>query len=404
MTPDRPTLLVFPFDLLSHYLRCLQLADAIRDVCDVRFARSDRYDTHVERAGFQTFDCASFDAVEVMASARSFDFAWLREDTIRCVYEAQVRCIRETGAAVVLGDTAPTLRMAAEQTGVTHLSLMNGYLTRHYALTRPIATAHPAARFADKVPPEIFDWMTRLGEGIAFRQVHRPFRRIRRQQDLAATRSYLDELEGHINLICDVEEMFPQKDLPSSYTVLGALYHASDEPEPEVTAFLDNGRPTLLASVGSSGDPARLSFLGAPEFSDCNILVAGAEVPGLAGDHILTRPFLNTSAILDAIDLVICHGGNGSVVQALSRGIPVVCLTNIFEQEWNARRVEALGVGCWLGPDAGEKASREAVRHWLGRKGSEPLATLAEHIDVTKTRERFRNIVLKLKSVQQVNR
>ena len=33
MKPEfgKPVILIFPFDLMSHYLRCLQLAEAIKD-------------------------------------------------------------------------------------------------------------------------------------------------------------------------------------------------------------------------------------------------------------------------------------------------------------------------------------------------------------------------------------
>jgi len=392
----RPVLLIFPFDLLSHYLRCPQLADAVRDLYDVRFAHSATYVDHVAKAGFETFACDCFDASQVMACSQGFDFGWLNRTNIERIYSDQVRAIREAGATVVLGDTAPTLRMASEMTGARHLSVMNGYMSRHYALTRPIASAHPAARFADKLPPAIFDKMTQLGERAAFRQIHRPFRKLRRQLKLSRTRTYLDELEGDLNLICVALSMFPQKKLPDEYVSIGPFYHVGTEGESDLISGLDNERLTILVTTGSSGDPQKFGFLRAPGFSEFNIIVAGAPIPALTGDHVISEPFIDMESILPEVDVVVCHGGNGSLVQGLAHGIPVISVTSIFEQEWNARRAEDLSVGCWLREDVSEAEAERVVRTWIERKETGRLLEISRQIDLRETLRNFREVVMRL--------
>lgn len=44
-------------------------------------------------------------------------------------------------------------------------------------------------------------------------------------------------------------------------------------------------------------------------------------------------------------DLVVCHGGNGTIYQALEQGRPIIGIPTIPDQDFNMRRVEALGVG-----------------------------------------------------------
>src|SRR4029077_729720 len=51
-------------------------------------------------------------------------------------------------------------------------------------------------------------------------------------------------------------------------------------------------------------------------------------------------------------DVVVSHGGNGTVYQALSRGVPIIGLPSIFDQEVNMRRVCALGAGIHLSSKA----------------------------------------------------
>ena len=51
---------------------------------------------------------------------------------------------------------------------------------------------------------------------------------------------------------------------------------------------------------------------------------------------------------MEECDLVVCHGGNGTIYQALQHGKPVIGIPTIPDQKFNMRRVEALGVGKML--------------------------------------------------------
>jgi UDP:flavonoid glycosyltransferase YjiC (YdhE family) len=60
--------------------------------------------------------------------------------------------------------------------------------------------------------------------------------------------------------------------------------------------------------------------------------------------------FIDGDAVMKICDVVICHGGNGTIYQALSHGKPVLGLPTIPDQSFNMRRVTALGVGWSLAP------------------------------------------------------
>jgi UDP:flavonoid glycosyltransferase YjiC (YdhE family) len=381
---------VFPFDLISHYVRCLQLAEAMQDAREILFAHSKKYAWLVEKAGFGTFACEGFEAEEVMACARRFDFSWLNEGDLERVFLSQVECIRQFQPAAVIGDTAPTLKMAAAQTQTPYLALMNGYMTKYYALVRPIARAHPAARFQEKVPEKIFEKMVEFGERTAFRQVHKPFRMLRKKSGLPAMQTYLDELEGDENLICDLPEFFPQKNLPRNYHVIGPLFHAGEQPEPEILDFLDNGRQSLLISAGSSGTFENFAFLNERDFRKFNIVAAGEANGVLHGDHVLCKRFINNAAILDKIDLVICHGGNGSIYQALAFGAPVLCATSIFEQEWNVQRVVDLQLGASLDGITDRTQLANLIDHWIRQKHTPRFKEMRVKISIDESRARFK--------------
>jgi UDP:flavonoid glycosyltransferase YjiC (YdhE family) len=47
-------------------------------------------------------------------------------------------------------------------------------------------------------------------------------------------------------------------------------------------------------------------------------------------------------------DLVVCHGGHGTIVRALASGTPVLVCPNAGDQNENAARVDWAGVGVRL--------------------------------------------------------
>jgi UDP:flavonoid glycosyltransferase YjiC (YdhE family) len=55
--------------------------------------------------------------------------------------------------------------------------------------------------------------------------------------------------------------------------------------------------------------------------------------------------YLPGRAMAERCDLMVHHGGHGSVMMGLSAGTPAVIIPTITERESNARRVAALGAG-----------------------------------------------------------
>lgn len=367
---QKPVLLIYPFNLLSHYLRCLELADAIRADFEIFFAYSNRYSYFIERAGFRTFPCEEINPDEVLACARRFDFSWINERDLKRVFLSQVESIEHYRPAVVLGDTAPTLRMATEATQTRFVSVMNGYMTKYYKVVRKIAKVHPAAKFQDRMPTVLFEHIVKAGEQVAFKKVHQPFRRLRKQYGLSEENMYLNELEGDENLICDLPALFPQKDLPDHHHFVGPLFYSGREPESDLLSMLENGRRNILVNMGSSGAFGKVAFLNGPLFRNFNVVVAGDANGVLQGSHVFSKRFLNICGLLNKIDIVICHGGNGSIYQALAFGVPVLCLPTIFEQEWNVQRVAQLQLGACLDETARSTEIRSLIHKWMAKKNT----------------------------------
>jgi MGT family glycosyltransferase len=97
----------------------------------------------------------------------------------------------------------------------------------------------------------------------------------------------------------------------------------------------------IVATVGAAADPAAF----------------GPQQP-----HIRVERFLPLAHVLPRCDLVVCHGGSGTVIAALAHGLPLVIVPMAADQPHNAARCEALGVGRTLLPaDCTPEAVRDEV-------------------------------------------
>jgi UDP:flavonoid glycosyltransferase YjiC (YdhE family) len=142
--------------------------------------------------------------------------------------------------------------------------------------------------------------------------------------------------------------------------------------------WLDNlpARPTVYATVGTvlgrSGRAQRTlhSVLQALRDEPINLIVTvGPDADpcdfGPQPPNVRIERFIPQELVLPRCDLVLAHGGFGTVKGALSHGVPMVLLPHSADQPDNARRCAASGVGMVVGTERGPEAIRDAVRRVL---------------------------------------
>jgi UDP:flavonoid glycosyltransferase YjiC (YdhE family) len=391
-----PAILVFPFNLLSHYSRSLQLCAVVQDKFNIRFPSSSIYNELIEKHRFSTFDCESFDSGTVLEAAKKFNFSWLSLDKIEKFFLSQVAAIKNHSPVCVIGDTAPTLKMAAEYSNTRYFSIMNGYMTKYYKTGRKIPNAHPLYNLFRFVPNKPQQMIVGLGEQIKFWRIHKPFSELRKKYGLIEKRTYLDELEGDYNFICDPDEFFPQKELPENYYFIGPLYYFGTDDERDLLKILPKNKKNIVIHLGSSGNWESLKFLADPVFNQYNFIIAGDLPFAFNQKNIITRKFINMSAILDKVDLVICHGGNGTIYQSLAHGVPLLCLTNIFEQEWNVQQLEKFELGRSINNIKDRKQLKSLMDKWIKFKGTDRFKKVRELINIDESMKNFRSLLLQL--------
>jgi MGT family glycosyltransferase len=107
---------------------------------------------------------------------------------------------------------------------------------------------------------------------------------------------------------------------------------------------------------------------------------SAADLPPTPADW-LVRPYLPQTALLPRAALAVTHGGNNSVTEALTCGVPMLVLPFSTDQFAGAAAVEAAGVGHTLDPNAASAADvTAAARRVLGAGPTRYAAALGDEL------------------------
>jgi MGT family glycosyltransferase len=119
-------------------------------------------------------------------------------------------------------------------------------------------------------------------------------------------------------------------DAPLVYVTMGTVFN---DPEP-LRRAVEGVRDLpvrVLATVGPAAAPEAL---------------------GDQPDHVRIERYVPQTAVLPHCDAVVSHAGSGTVLGALTLGLPQVCLPQGADQFMNADAVAASGTGLAIDPGA----------------------------------------------------
>lgn len=157
------------------------------------------------------------------------------------------------------------------------------------------------------------------------------------------------------------------------FPTLDLAPHAWSEPGPAVPDWLTRDRgpgdpPRVLLTLGTIfGNTATLLAVAD------EVAAAGCEVLAVTGradraddvshDHpaVHVEPFVDQVAVLGHVDLVVHHGGSGTVLGAVQHGLPQVVVPQGADQFWNGNRLVEQGAARVVLPGAPPGSVREAV-------------------------------------------
>ncbi|MWV48512.1 glycosyltransferase [Rathayibacter sp. VKM Ac-2803] len=151
----------------------------------------------------------------------------------------------------------------------------------------------------------------------------------------------------------EVEQWLAASDAPIVYVSFGSFLSVRDDVLARVVA--------ALADVEIDGRPVRVALAsGATALSSLGVVPSGW----------LVRGFLPQVTLLGRARLAITHGGNNSVTESMTAGVPLVVLPFSTDQFAGAAALEDAGVALALDPNTAVVADlAEAARRMLALDG-----------------------------------
>jgi UDP:flavonoid glycosyltransferase YjiC (YdhE family) len=151
-----------------------------------------------------------------------------------------------------------------------------------------------------------------------------------------------------MTLLADIPEYFPSKNLPENYHYIGPLTWKSNLSPPPWWPPEGN-RPLIYFTMGTTGlsDVFQQVYDLIKNSDMTAIITTGAQTSKITTikGKLYVESFIDGDLVMEHCDLVVCHGGNGTIYQALRYGKPVIGIPTVPDQQINMRRVEALGIG-----------------------------------------------------------
>ena len=127
-------------------------------------------------------------------------------------------------------------------------------------------------------------------------------------------------------------------DVPVVYATMGTAFNRVPGVLEAILGGLRDEPVALILTVGRDRDPADF----------------GPQPP-----HVRVERYVPQSLLFPSCDVVITHGGSGTVMTALGHGLPMVAIPVSADQPDNARRCEELGAAKVIDP---ENRTPEAIR------------------------------------------
>lgn len=334
---------------LAHVSRLLEVAKVLRQRGhELAFAGNGKYLPTAGWDGFATHELPYITVERVVEAVRSQKLWTLyREAELETFIDAELALYRQFQPDLVLLDNRPSARTSADIAGIPTAAVLNVHMSNYrripFVSYRQLTGNLPGTALADRlenaIERQVYDHLVMGG-----------LNAIRKKRGLARRYAYEHE-EGDLSLLADVPEFNPVDKLPAHARFVGPLTWHNTLPPPACLKQLDPAKPVAYFTLGSEGLDELVGHLGLLAQQAIQIVVAtgAARLDSIsAPEGVFLEQYINADALLPHCDVVCCHGGNGTLYQALRFGLPCVVVATHAEQHYGGKRIEELGLGLSL--------------------------------------------------------
>ena len=310
--------------------------------------------------------------LEFQARARGDDLLWAPVDVGRAVLDVVDRVGPDT---VVVDHLAFSARLALTSAGVPHGDVVLGHPTA-LPVGDEVYGCPPVFPRAFDVDPVRLAGLRHLCEDVrdAFTREWNSASRA-----LASSAPQVDDafaVTGDVLLLNYPGQLHDpaRTDLLPAHRFLGSAVRAEAE-DPQVAQWLAaDGQPIVYVSLGSflsvRGD-VLARVVAALRDLDVRVALAHGSTPaselGDLPSSWLVREVLPQVTLLRSASLAVTHGGNNSVTESLTAGVPMLVVPLSTDQFAGAAALESAGVATVLAPNTATSAElRQAASDLLG--------------------------------------
>lgn len=377
---------------LAHVARPVTLAGALdSQQFEVHLAHHPRYRELLGELAFTEHEIHSISPQQFMQALAVGDPVYDLE-TLNGYVEEDLKLIAEVQPDIIVGDFRLSLAVSAERAGVTYVALSNAYWSPY---TRQDYTV-PELPLTKMLGTTLGQWVFSLGRPIAFALHCLPMHRLRRRYGLPSLGFNLRRVYTHADhtLYADIPELYSMQELPSHHRCIGPVVWSPSDHLPRWWQNLPRHLPIVYVTLGSSGNasmlPGLIAALGELEVTAL-VSTAGAPMPEASPGNVYLAPYLPGEDAVKMASLVICNGGSPTTHQALTRGVPVIGVSNNLDQYLNMAAIVKAGAG--LGLRSGTCDSQklvEAINRVLSEASfAEAARTLCLRLAEYHSRDRF---------------
>jgi UDP:flavonoid glycosyltransferase YjiC (YdhE family) len=341
---------------LSHISRPLLIAKELKNRGHkVIFAGESPKIKFIHQEGFDVLPIYEPNPDLLFGNIRKGKIQFVSDAEVERMIEADIALFREVKPDIILTDGRFTAPISTHIAGLRHAAIVNVSSTEYRAF--------PYIPFFEWIPQWLIKRDTSLWnmidvtnlklEMLVFDNVMNIFKTLSKKYDLKKQITATNCLTGKdITLLADVPEYFPAKNLPMTYHYIGPLTWKSNLPPPSWWPPKKDNKPLIYITMGTTGlSDFFYKVFELFKVSDMTaVITTGSQIDDIKSidGNIYVEPFIDGDMVMKDCDLVVCHGGNGTIYQALQHGKPVIGIPIIADQKFNMRRVETLGIGRML--------------------------------------------------------
>ena len=336
---------------LAHISRLLEIAKVSRSRGhEILFGGHGEYLKVAEWHEFPTRELPYISRQQLINAVRSqknlrklYQYEQLKE-----FVKAELALYEEFHPDLVMVDNRPTARVSAEMAGLKTIAVLNVHMSPYRRIPFYSLRYRLKSSWAQKLAAPFDDAENVIESFFYDRIVMRDLNKLRHNLGLKRLYGYEHE-GGDLAFLADVPEFNPACDLPPNAHFVGPLTWHNEMPPPACLEQLEEGRMTVYFSLGSDSLEELVEHFGSLTERGLQIIVACGkterDISKSRIPHVFFEEYVNTDILLPRCDIVCCHGGNGTLYQALAFGLPIVAVATHAEQYYGARRIQQLGLG-----------------------------------------------------------